>query len=198
MATREQELEKIDVYTQYKKHIIIWEVAGILAIFGIGSVFHFMFEWIGTVKAIGWLFPINEATWEHTKMSFWTGLIFYVVQYFVFGKKFKKFIVSKTVGLYSGILAMLSFWYTVKGTLGPEGYWFGIVNYLFAVLVQQGISWILYSLRWEMDEKRQKILDIISLVAVGILIVAMILFTYVQPQLPVFYDAHNDLYGFIE
>ena len=196
LNTKIEEVEN-DLFSQYKTQVLIWEIVGLVAIIGIGTLWHYLFEWLGSWKPIGWLFPINEATWEHTKMSFWTGLFIYIAQYFFLGKHFKKFIVGKTIGLYLGILGMLSFWYTVQGALGASGMWFGILTYCFAVIVQQGSSVLVYTLKWDMEEKNQKILNIISLVGVGLLIVAMILFTYIQPQLPTFFDFENGVYGFV-
>ena len=200
MNTRIEDAEiESNPFTQHKTKLIIWEVVGLVAIIGIGALNHYMFEWLNSWKPIGWLFPINEATWEHTKMIFWTGLILYIVEYFFLGKHFKKYIVGKSIGLYAGILAMLSFWYTVRGAItGPDtGMWFGIGNFLFAAIVQQGTGFLIFTFKLDMDKDKQKILDIISLVAVGILLVAMIIFTYIQPALPTFFDTANGVYGFL-
>ena len=198
LDTRVEEVDEIeeDVYTKYKKHMIIWETVGLAAIFGIGALWHYIYEWLPW-KPYAWLFPINESVWEHVKMLIWPSVILFIVQYFVIGKKFNKFIIAKTEGLFAGVLALFSFWYTLQGAFGASGLWFGISNFLFAVCVQQVTSYIIITIRSELDEKLKMILNIVSLVAVGLLLVAVIVITYVQPAFPIFYDTANAVYGFV-
>ncbi|HUT80649.1 MAG TPA: DUF6512 family protein [Candidatus Bathyarchaeia archaeon] len=181
-----------------RRDIIIWEAVGWLIIFGFGNLFHFYYEWVPW-KGYGWFFAINESMWEHIKLAFWPALIFYTIQYFVLRKRTEKIIVAKAIALYVGPIVMLAFYYTMVGVFGEEikSIWLSIITFIFATVIQQLSSYALLTIKPVIDKKKQKILDIISLVVVGLLMIAMIVFTYVQPQIDLFYDTYNATYGFL-
>ena len=197
MNTREDEYIEASSNEKARKDLIIWTVIGWVVIFGLGNLFHFMYDWIQW-KPIGWLFPINESMWEHTKLSFWSGLFFYIAEYFILRKKYNKIIVGRTEGLFAGIIVMLSFYYTIEGAFGVAGWGLSIGTYVLSTIVQQLVGFFIINMDKEFEAKNQKILDIVSLVFVGVLIVVMILFTYIQAEIPLFYDDVNATYGFID
>lgn len=45
-----------------------WILAGIPALFLIGSVLHFAHQLLGQNPVAGLFFPVNESVWEHCKM----------------------------------------------------------------------------------------------------------------------------------
>ena len=57
-----------------------------LLIFGLASLWHFVFAWIiKDYAAI--IFPVNESPWEHVKLFFFPAIIGYVIEYLIYGKK---------------------------------------------------------------------------------------------------------------
>ena len=181
-----------------KRKLIIWEVIGWVVIFGFGSLFHFWYEWFPW-KPYGWFFAINESMWEHSKLSFWPALIFYVIQYIVLRKKNNNLAVAGAVSLAVGILFMQAFYYTIVGAFGQETRTLALSlsTYILAVLAQQLTHYFIINIKTDFEQKRQLTIDIISLVYIIMLIVMVVLFTYIQPELPIFYDDYNGIYGFI-
>ncbi len=191
--------EGISEDKKLKRDLIIWEVVGWVVIFGFGSLFHFIYEWLPW-KGYAWFFAINESMWEHTKLSFWPGFVFYIVEYFALRKRTEKILIAKAVALYIGPLVMLTFYYTMVGVFGDDikTIALSMITFVIATALQQLSSyWLLTIKPVILEKKKQLILDIISLTVVGLLMVAMIVFTYVQPPLDLFYDFYNSTYGFL-
>ncbi|MFW9925126.1 MAG: DUF6512 family protein [Candidatus Thorarchaeota archaeon] len=197
MSTKVEAVES-EIGDLTKKKLIIWEVIGWVVIFGFGSLFHFWYEWLPW-KPYGWFFAINESMWEHSKLSFWPALIFYLIQYFVLRKKNKNLAVAGALSLAVGIIFMQSFYYTIVGAFGQEtrSLTLSLSIFILAVLAQQFTHYLIISINIDLDQKRQLTIDIISLVYIVMLIVIVILFTYIQPELPIFYDDLNGIYGFL-
>lgn len=181
-----------------KKNLIIWEVIGWVAIFGFGNLFHFWYEWFPW-KPYGWFFAINESMWEHSKLTFWPALLFYVIQYIFLRKKNKNLVFSGAISLAVGILFMQSFYYTIVGVFGEEArsLALSIITFILAVTAQQLAHYFLLKIKTDFDYKKQLTIDILSLVYVVFLVTIIILFTYIQPELPIFYDDFNNVYGFM-
>ena len=49
-----------------------------LILWGIGALFHFVYDWID-IKALSWLFPVNESIFEHTKLVFLPFTLYYLM-----------------------------------------------------------------------------------------------------------------------
>ncbi|MHA1127305.1 MAG: hypothetical protein ACTSQX_16940, partial [Candidatus Heimdallarchaeota archaeon] len=77
------------------------------------------------------------------------------------------------------------------------GWGLSIGTFIFATALQQITSYVIMTIRSELDKQKLLILNIIALVSLGILIVGTIVFTYVQPAIPIFYDPIYETYGFL-
>ncbi|MHA1185824.1 MAG: DUF6512 family protein [Candidatus Heimdallarchaeota archaeon] len=185
MNTRVEDVEEVDSDRKLKIEMIIWHVAGWAVLYGLGTLFHFMYDWIQW-PPIGWLFPVSESMWEHTKLGFWPAILLYGIEFGFYGRKVKKFIIAKVEAIFVSIIAMLAFYYTVQGAFGVAGWGLSMGTFAFATILQQITSYIIMNIQFEIDDKKLKILNIIALVSLGILTVMMILFTYIVPNLPIF------------
>jgi hypothetical protein len=47
--------------------ILTWELCGIVFVFLLGALLHFVFEWSGESKIVGAMASVNESVWEHFK-----------------------------------------------------------------------------------------------------------------------------------
>ena len=54
-----------------KKPVLKWELFGIIFVFLLGALLHFVFEWSGESKVVGAIASVNESVWEHFKQGFW-------------------------------------------------------------------------------------------------------------------------------
>jgi hypothetical protein len=67
--------------------LLCWEIGCIVWIAMAGSLLHFAFELSEYWRPMAVMAAVNESAWEHTKMYFWPGLLFALVQYnYWFGK----------------------------------------------------------------------------------------------------------------
>jgi hypothetical protein len=61
--------------------LMLWEIGCVVWVAVAGSMLHFAFELSGYQKPMALLAAVNESAWEHTKMYFWPGLVWALVQY---------------------------------------------------------------------------------------------------------------------
>lgn len=64
-----------------KARLAIWEAGCVLWVCFAGSLLHFAFELSDYWTPMALLAAVNESAWEHTKMYFWPGLLYALVQY---------------------------------------------------------------------------------------------------------------------
>lgn len=64
-----------------------WILAGIPALFLIGSVLHFAHQLLGQNPVAGLFFPVNESVWEHCKMVLLPVILWWSTYYCCRGKK---------------------------------------------------------------------------------------------------------------
>lgn len=101
-----------------KRQIYFYEIIGIIAIplFILG-----LFKGIpGFTNQYPWtIFFANETlSWStYIRIGFWSALFFAFIQYFIFGRKIKNFIVAKVVGILI-FTSLMSFIYIVYSMVG--------------------------------------------------------------------------------
>ena len=48
-----------------RKYVLKWEISGIVFVFLLGALLHFVFEWSGESRIVGLFASVNESVWEH-------------------------------------------------------------------------------------------------------------------------------------
>ena len=61
-----------------------WQIIGLLVTSIVGTLLHFLYEWFGEAAWIAPFSGVNESTWEHMKLLFWSMFLFSIVQSFFF------------------------------------------------------------------------------------------------------------------
>jgi hypothetical protein len=61
--------------------LLAWEIGCIFWVAFAGSLLHFAFELTDYWRPVALFAAVNESAWEHTKMYFWPGLVWALVQY---------------------------------------------------------------------------------------------------------------------
>ena len=97
-----------------------WEFYGFLFVAALGTLGHFLYDISGQNMLVGKFFPVNESIWEHLKLLFFPYVIFSVAEWFCVGKGFKGFAFSKLIGVLSGMLFTVVFYYAYSGILGKN------------------------------------------------------------------------------
>jgi len=167
-----------------------YELAGIVFIVIIGTILHFTFELSGNQPVVGVFSAVNESVWEHLKLGFWPALVWALIEYRYIKKSTNNFFFAKTVGIYLIPIIIPILFYSYTAVLGESVLVIDILTFVISVIAGQFVSYKLLTYR-ELPDMLNKI----SLVALVLLGVAFVLFTFYPPHLPLFRDPVTGEYG---
>jgi hypothetical protein len=171
-----------------------WILWGIPVLFAVGGLTHFLYEWSGNQIFAGLFTPVNESVWEHLKMSFWPNLLWWLLGYLLFFKKVRiqpaQWILSCGVSLIVAPLVIVSFFYTYTGALGIESLALDIFSLFLGLAAAQVLAYYTYK-----NVNCSLSCLILSVIVIGLLAAAFLLFTFDPPHLPLFLDMASGRYG---
>jgi len=176
-----------------KRSILRWELVGIAVIAILGSVLHFAFEWSGNWPPMGVIAAVNESVWEHLKIAFWPALFYAIFEYPFFKGFAKNFLIAKATGIYFMPVAIVVLFYSYTAIIGQEILIVDILIFVVAVALGQLTSYKLLTIR-----RLPPWLDKVGIALVILLAVALGVFTFYPPHLPIFRDALTGAYGILE
>ena len=172
------------------ERILRWEIIGFVFITIVGSLFHSLFDITGKLLPLAIFLPTNESVWEHLKLTFYPGLIFFLIEYKYLKEDMNNFIIAKAVYATISPLTIVGGFYLHKLLTGSSFLLFDILLFIAAVGIGQFISYkIVISGEWAEYWKSIGFIIIISWA------VLYALFTFLPPYLPPFYDTSRGLYG---
>jgi hypothetical protein len=114
-----------------KRSIGAWQLMGFAVTSFVGTLLHFLYEWLG--KSV-WIAPfsgINESTWEHMKLLFWPMFIYAAVQSFFFRER-EDFWCVKLRGIIAGLILIPVIYYTYNGVIGTSPDWMNIAIFFIS------------------------------------------------------------------
>jgi hypothetical protein len=158
----------------------------------LGSGLHFTFEWSGNQAIVGLFSAVNESVWEHLKLAFWPTLLLLIFQYPYLFKNTRNFFLAKTLGICTMILTIPIIFYGYTAFSGESIFIIDILSFIFAVIFGQLVSYKL--LIYKKLSEKYNLISIIALIVLGI---AFMVFTFYPPQLPLFQDPISGGYGII-
>lgn len=175
-----------------KNPILKWELSGIIFVFLVGALLHFVFEWSGESRVVGAIASVNESVWEHFKQGFWPMCLYAVIEYRFIRANINSFLTAKAVAVYLiPILTGLIF-YAYTTATGAEILIIDILIFAVAITAGQLASYrILTSVRLP------EYADLISMAFIILLALILILFTFYPPHLPIFMDLNSGTYGIL-
>lgn len=169
--------------------VLHWEVLGIVFIFFFGSFLHFAFELSGYHKVISVVAAVNESVWEHLKLGFWPAVLWALIEY-PFLKK-SNFIAAKAVSFYVILLSILVLFYAYTAILGHDSPVLDILIFVAAIIVGQFASYRILESHMLSETTG------FALIAVILLVIAFVVFTFYPPHLPPFEDPFTGGYGIL-
>lgn len=173
-----------------KKYILKWELAGIIFVFLVGALLHFLFEWSGESRVVGAFASVNESVWEHFKQGFWPMCLFATIEYLFPKMRLKNFLPAKAVAVYViPIFTGLAF-YGYSAVIGQEILIVDILIFLVAIIIGQLLSYRIMT-AGQVSSRAVKLAGIFILLLAGILIVT----TFYPPHWPIFLDHNTGIYG---
>jgi hypothetical protein len=172
------------------KSLLKWELWGIAFIFFVGSALHFLFEATGQWPPAGAIAAVNESVWEHLKLAFWPALLFALIEHSMVKKMVNNFAFAKTIGVYLMVIIIPIIFYSYTAVTGKSIFVIDITSFIVAVIVGQ-----LSSYKLLMYRKLPGNFNKVSLIALVLLGLTFVLFTFYPPQLPIFKDPITGKYG---
>jgi hypothetical protein len=169
-----------------------WELGGIAFIIVLGSVLHLAFEWSGRAVAVAPIAAVNESVWEHLKLGFWPTIIHAALEYRRFGKLVDNFPSAKTIGIYLVPITIVVLYYVYTAILGQGLLQVDIAIFVVAVILGQLVSYRLL-IASPLPARLNRFIPI----ALAVLGVLFVLFTFYTPQLPVFRDPVSGGHGIV-
>ena len=175
-----------------KKSILRWELGGIAFVVILGSVLHFAFEWSGRAIPIGPIAAVNESVWEHLKLGFWPALVYAGLEYSRFGKSANNFRLAKTLGICLIPITIVALYYAYEAILGYGLLQIDIAIFVVAVVVGQLVSYKVL-----IASPLPARLNRFAPIALAVLGIHIVLFTFYTPQLSLFRDPVSGGYGIV-
>ena len=155
----------------------------------VGTLLHFLYDWLGEAVWVAPFSSVNESTWEHMKLLFWPAFIFAIAQSFFF-KDYSEFWCVKLRGTLLGLTLIPVLFYTYNGVIGKSPDWVNIAIFFISAAVLY-----LYENRLFVTDSvvcRRPKLAIALLCVIALLFVV---FTFKAPELGVFKDPLTGTYG---
>jgi len=175
-----------------KISVLRYELFGILFISLLGGLLHFTFELSCYNPIVGIFSAVNESVWEHLKLGFWPILLLTIIEYWSIKENTNNFFLAKTASAYSIIFVIPIIFYSYTSITGESIFLIDILSFIIAVIVGQFLSYQI--LKYKQLPKASKWVSLIALIVLAILFVV---FTFYPPSLPPFQDSINGEYGII-
>lgn len=180
-----------------RKKIMLWQVVGTIVIFGVGALWHFIFEWIGDPEWLGWFLPVNESVWEHVKLMYWPAILYFLVEGIFLWNKTNNFLFTKMIVLFFNPIVNIIIFYTYSGITGYESFIIDSIILFITTCIQQYISYKLLT-REEIWSDKRTLRMILSILGIISLAALLTLWTYLPPHIPLFEHSGTGMYGIFE
>lgn len=148
----------------------------------LGSMSHFIYDFLNQNYIIGFISPINESIYEHTKLAIIPLLVFYIYLYFKDKNNINKVLKSFICSLVITSIMMPLLYYFVSTGFDINSLIIDIFIFFISITIGQLIALHIY-------EKSSKPLNIkISILIILIYFIITIFFTLKPPAFPIFIE----------
>ena len=166
------------------KKIRNWQIIAVLFTFVLGTLLHFTYEWSGYNPIVGTFSAINESTWEHLKLLFFSMLIFAIFEGINVYKETNNYIEAKTIGIIFGMLFITVFFFTYTGIIGTNFAVLDIGSFFVGVILSEIIAYKIMQ-KESFSTKKTRTISLIILILITIMFVS---FTFNPPNINYFRD----------
>ena len=113
-------------------------IYGTVFIILIGSLNHFLYNWLNKSKLAAFFFAVNESTWEHIKLALGPSFLWIIVEYHHY-YNYQNYFIAKFIALLSIIIVMPFLYYTIKILLKKSNIFIHISEFILTVVISQYI-----------------------------------------------------------
>ncbi len=174
-----------------KKSLSLWQLMGFAIVSLGGTLLHFLYDWTNKSIVVAPFSGVNESTWEHMKLLFFPMLLFAIVQSFFF-KDVKEFWCIKLYGTLLGLTLIPTIFYTYNGVFGQSPDWINIAIFFLSGALAYYFEYRLFESKTVKCQKPRRTL--LALCLIGVLFV---IFTFNPPEIALFRDPVSNLYGIL-
>ncbi len=163
-----------------------------LVAIGLGVFLHYALDLSGGNFFVALFSAANESIWEHLKLIFFPFEITMLIEYFIYGKDYKNFFSAKLIGVLSGMSATVVLYYTFIGITGKNIPFINISIFVISTLLAYLVSYV------RMLKKKTCLGafgETLSILILAVICGLFFFFTYYPPEIPLFRDPMNMLYG---
>ena len=172
-----------------KQRSVLWQCAGFaVATFG-GTILHFLYDWTSGNILVAPFSGVNESTWEHMKLLFWPLFLFSLVQWLFFRDQ-QNYWCVKLAEILLGLLLIPVLFYTYNGVFGKSPDWINIAIFYISAALVFLFEW--WAFKKDRLPCRYPWLAFVAIFLIGIFFV---MFTFGPPQIPLFRDPVSGNYG---
>ena len=172
-----------------KRFIWLWQLMGFAVTSLLGTILHFLYEWLGEAVFIAPFSGVNESTWEHMKLLFWPMLLFAFIQSFFF-REHKNFWCVKLRGIILGCGLIPVIFYTYNGVVGKSPDWINIAIFFIAA----AIAYIYETIQLN-KESSSSSTPKICIAILCLFALLFVIFTFKTPEIAIFKDPITNTYG---
>ena len=176
-----------------QKTFLRYELLGILFIILIGSMLHFTFELSSYNPLVGVFSAVNESVWEHLKLGFWPALLWTIIEYRQIKRAANNFFLAKTVVPYTITAIIPTIFYSYTIFTGDSIFLIDIMSFVVAVIIGQYLSY-----RLLIHKQLSSNIEKLSLIALLLLALIFVVFTFYPPEIFLFQDPISGEYGIVE
>ena len=172
-----------------KTKIGLWQLFGFAVTSLLGTLLHYLYEWLGKAAWVAPFSGVNESTFEHMKLLFWPMLLFALIESFFFRAR-EDFWCVKLRGILLGLILIPVLFYTYNGVIGKSPDWLNIAIFFVAAAV----AYLYETRRFEKEDMRF-CAPRLSFILLCLIALCFVIFTFWTPRLALFLDPVTGTYG---
>ena len=172
-----------------KRSVGLWQLMGFAMASLLGTLLHFLYEWLGGAAWIAPFSGVNESTWEHMKLLFWPMLLFAIVEYFFFRER-EDFWCIKLRGILVVLCLIPVLFYTYNGVIGKSPDYINITIFFLSAATAYLYEARLFSKDAPACRRPRAAFSILCIIALF-----FVIFTFRTPTIGLFRDPLTGGYG---
>ena len=173
-----------------KRSINTWQLVGFGVTSLVGTLLHFVYDWSRQSVIVAPFSAINESIWEHTKLLFVPLFLFAFIENAYLGKETSLFWTVKFKGTLLGLSLIPTLYYTYTGAFGIT---LDAIN--IAIFFIAAAATFSYEAHLFKNKSAKTPSPTAALTALSVIAVLYFIFTFVQPNLPLFRDPITGTFG---
>ena len=128
------------IYCLHKDKAFWGSVSGFFIVCIAGTVCHYVYELTGRNMISGMFTPVNESIWEHLKLLYFPYIIYALTECFIYGRKIKGFLFSRTVGVICGMIFIPVMFFLYTSVTGRSFVFIDILLFIISAVISFAVS----------------------------------------------------------